>query len=261
MWLLNSSKTFGNVKLKNMGYFLREMTFRDLLLLIFLISNLTLILAELDSLIKDSDNWPLTERYYYLAKQTVHSGNYQIQAARFRMNILEKSGGTIIISQKEATDFLMMYRGLFPEIPESNRNIRSQIDKHRIIYNTLGYPFIVNQYDITEHQYKEYYAWPRQSTVAEITRMAFTNFQNFIEESGEKFDLLADTHDSMLAQCPLDKVRLCRDKMMEFMCQDLISPYDGTPFKMRAECNIGFNWNSKKSADSNPLGLQELKWL
>jgi len=215
---------------------------------------------ELDSLIKESDDWSLSERYYYLAKQTVHSGNYEIQAARFRMNILEKSGGKIVISQKEAAEFLMMYRGLFPEIPESNRNIRAQIDKHRIIYNTLGFPYIITQYDITEHQYKEYFAWPRQSTVAEITRRAFSDFQHYIESNNRSIDLLADTHDSYLFQAPLTMVKEARDKGLEFMQQDLISPYDGTPFRMKAECQVGFNWGPCHKG-TNELGLRKLKWL
>lgn len=215
---------------------------------------------ELDNLIKDSDNWPLTERYYYLAKQTVHSANYEIQAERFRMNILEKSGGKIVISKEEAPRFLMVYRGLFPEIPDSNRAIRAAIDKNHIIYNTLGFPCQITQYDITEHQYKEYYAWPRQSTVAEITRIAFSRMQEYIEDSKSSWDILADTHDSFLVQCPLPEVKECKTKMQEFMNQKLISPYDGVEFNMKSECQVGFNWGPYKE-EKNDLGLRELAWI
>ena len=45
---------------------------------------------NLDLLIKDSDNWPVNERYYYFSKQTCHSANFGIAADKFRMNVLEK---------------------------------------------------------------------------------------------------------------------------------------------------------------------------
>jgi hypothetical protein len=214
---------------------------------------------EVDLLIKDSDNWPITERYYYLAKQTCHSCNYDIQGPRFRMNVLEKSGGKIVLTKEESERFPMEYRGLFPEIPEGNRLIKQQIDKHHILYNTLGFPYQITQYDITDHQYKEYYAWPRQSTVAEITRIAFTNLQSYIEDMDNDWDILADTHDSYLLQCPLKDAQAAKEKMQKFMNQRLISPFDGTEFYMKSECQVGFNWAPKK--ETNPLGLQELKWL
>lgn len=214
---------------------------------------------ELDALIKDSDNWSLQERYYYLAKQTVHSANYDIQAPHFRMNILKKSGGKIVISEDDSTRFLLIYRALFPEIPARNRRVQQQVERGRIIWNMLGFPYQITDYNILTTAMKDAIAWGPQSTVGEITRIAFTNLQNYIEQERKKWDILADTHDSYLAQCPLNEVRECRSKMLEFMCQDLVSPVDGTKFKMKAECNIGFNWCPKK--EGNPLGLQELEWL
>lgn len=215
---------------------------------------------DLDLLIKDSDNWSLKERYYYLAKQTVHSANYDIQAPNFQMNILEKSGGKIAISLEDAKTFLMVYRGLFPEIPERNRRVARQVEDTKMLYNMLGFPYTITNYNISASNMKEYYAWSPQSTVGEITRIAFTNLQYYIEDNHKKWDLMADTHDSYLVQCPLIEVKECRDKMTEFMNQRLVSPIDGTEFNMKSECNIGFNWNSFKK-DSNELGLQCPQWF
>lgn len=213
---------------------------------------------QLDLLIKDSDNWPLTERYYYLAKQTVHSANYGIEANTFRMNILEKSGGKIVVSKEDGTHFLATYRALFPEIPESNLRIAAQVKETRMLFNLHGHPYTITDYNVLEGNMKDYYAWPRQSTVAEITRIAFSQLQQFIESENKQWDILADTHDSYLLQCPLKDVIEAKAQMSLFMNQRLVSPVDGVEFSMRSESNCGMNWAPQK--ETNPLGLQELKW-
>lgn len=214
---------------------------------------------ELDLLIKDSDNWSLQERYYYLAKQTVHSSNYDIQWAMFIMNILEKSGGKIVIKREQGEFFLNTYRALFPEIPDRNRRVRMQVDRSKMIFNMHGHPYIVTNYNILESTYKELFAWGPQSTVGEITRIAFSNLQRFIEMESKRWDILQDNHDSYLVQCPLLDVKECSLKMQEFMNQRLVSPIDGEEFNMKSECQVGFNWSGHKK-EINELGLRELKW-
>jgi DNA polymerase family A len=215
---------------------------------------------DIDKLIKSSDNWSARERYYYLAKQTCHSANYGIEENTFRMNVLEKSEGIIYLSKEEASNFLMTYRGLFPEIPERCRRIEQQAIKTKMLYNMFGFPFHITDYNI-DSKMKEYFAWSAQSTVGEITRIAATQLQQYIESENKRWDLLADTHDSYMLQCPLLDAKEARDKMKELMNIRLVSPNDGTHFNMKSEQNLGFNWNSKKSDEVNPLGLQELSWM
>lgn len=217
---------------------------------------------ELDALIKDSDNWSLNERYYYLAKQTVHSSNYGIEASTFRMNILEKSGGKIVISKEEGERFLMVIRSLFPEIPERNRRVRAQIDRDKLIFNMFGHPLIITDYNIMESKYKEYYAWGPQSTVGEITRTAVCDFQEYIEKEDKKWDFLQDNHDSMLTQGPLHDTELRAKMMQEFMGIEFISPIDGAKFRMKSEIQVGFNWGAydKNNPEKNSLGLREFKY-
>ena len=219
---------------------------------------------ELDSLIKDSDNWPPSRRYYYHAKQTCHSANYGIEANTFMMNVLLKSRGKVVLLRDQADYFLKVYRGEFPEIPERCERVKQQAKDHKIIYNMFGFPYIITDYEITESMYKELYAWGPQSTVGEITRIAFTNLHEFIWNNNKKWDVLQDNHDSYLAQCPLIEAKECSEKMTEFLAQELVSPVDGTKFNMKSECKIGFNWGpfDKKNPDKNPLGLRGLpKWL
>lgn len=219
---------------------------------------------DLDKLIKASDNWSLKERYYYLAKQTCHSSNYGIEKNTFRMNILEKSGGKIVLPIEEADRFLMVYRGLFPEIPEWNRRVLKTVEKDQLLYNALGFPYqitdYVGDYKVLENNAKDYIAWGPQSTVGEITRRAFTQLQDWIESERAPVDILADTHDSYMAQAPLHMVKDVSNRMTEFMNQEMISPTDGVKFRMKSECNIGFNWSPYKP-EKNELGLQLPKWL
>lgn len=213
---------------------------------------------ELDKIIKDSDNWQISERYYYLAKQTCHSANYDIQWAKFIMNILEKSGGKIVLDREQGMHFLNTYRALFPEIPARCERVRRQVDQTKMLFNLHGHPYIITNYNILENTYKEFYAWSPQSTVGEITRIAFCQLQEYIESENKKWDVLADTHDSYLVQCPLTDVQDCSKKMQEFMNQELISPVDGTKFRMRSECQYGFNWSN--NSEYNPLGLRPLNF-
>lgn len=215
---------------------------------------------DLDKLIKMSDNWVTSERFYYFAKQTVHSGNYDIQENKFVFNVLEKSGGKIVIPKEEGRRFLQTYRGLFPEIPERNERIKQQVIHSNIIYNMLGFPYQITDYNISENTFKEFYAWGPQSTIGEITRIAFCDLQEYIENNNKQWDILVDNHDSYLTQGPLINTKERMQKMTEFMNQELTSTLDGIKFRMKSEINVGFNWGPFDK-ESNPLGLRELEWM
>lgn len=214
---------------------------------------------DLDSMIKDSDNWVHSERYYYFAKQTCHSANYDIQAQTFRMNVLEKSGGKISLPMDEATRFLLIYRSLFPEIPERNRRVRLQAEKTKMLFNFFGEPYYISQYSPTESNFKEYYSWTPQSTVGEITNRAYCMMQEYIETNRLDWDLLLNGHDSIVSQCPISEAMECGKKQKEFIEQQFTSPVDGVVFNMKSETQVGLNWSPFKEKD-NPMGLKELKF-
>jgi len=213
---------------------------------------------DLDYLIKLSDNWPLSERYYYFAKQTVHSFSYGIEWHTFIMNVLEKSGGKIVISPDEGKRFLSTIRSLFPEVPRRCERIFKQVKHTGIIYNMFGHPFVIwpngepPATNLTD--FKRFYAWGPQSTVGEITRTAYSNLYEYIEQNNKPWDILADTHDSYLTQGPLVCTKERIAKMTEFMAIEFTSPIDGAKFRMKSESAIGFNW-AKRKKGKNDLGL------
>lgn len=214
--------------------------------------------SPLDKLIKSSDDWPLTERYYYLAKQTEHSSNYDVQPPMFRLNVLEKSGGKVVIEKEESERFLATKFSLFPEIKGYHRWVRQCAEKTKMLYNLHGHPYTITAWELIESKWKELYAWIPQSTVGEITNIAFTNMYQYVCDNNKHWDLLQNNHDSYLCQCPVGEEKECAAAMGQFLEQEFTSPIDSAKFSMRSEVQYGFNWSPAKK-DKNLVGLRELK--
>lgn len=196
--------------------------------------------SAVNKFIKSSDEWPLVERYYYLAKQTCHSANYGIKGPTFRMNVLEKSGGRIALSKQDADFFLQYYRGIFPEIPRWNYAVQCAVAKHRVLYNLFGHPrHFAGEMD--DKFFRDAYAFIPQSTVGEITHIAFRDLQQYIEDNKLDWHLLANTHDSYLMQYPPAEREHAKEKMLQFMQQELVSPI-GIKFQMLGDFKFGNNW-------------------
>jgi hypothetical protein len=192
-------------------------------------------------LIKSSDKWSYGERYYFLAKQTSHSSNYGIKWPTFMMNVLDKSGGKIALSRKDAEFFLAYYRTMFPEIPMWNAQVAEiMCSKHKVLYNLFGHPreFFGEPDDAL---FREAYAFVPQSTVAEITHMAFRNLQQQIETEKRDWHLLNNEHDSYLSQFPPTERAVAMSAMKHHIERELISP-EGIKFKMQGEAYVGLNW-------------------
>jgi hypothetical protein len=215
-----------------------------------------------DRLIKSSDNWSAQERYYYIAKQICHSSNYGIRADAFRMNTLEKSRGKIVLSKKQAEDYLSFYHALFSEIREWHRDVEAQLEATKTLYNLFGFPREFTGV-LNDSTIKEALAFIPQSTVGCITGKAVVDTQKYIEENNKDWDILADTHDSFLVQCPVGDEQECSSIMKQHLNQTLKSP-NGETFTMKSEGQAGFNWAPTKYDNDgkiikNEYGLKELK--
>lgn len=172
-----------------------------------------------------------------------NSANYGIKGPTFRMNVLEKSGGQIALSSKDADFFLTFYRGMFPEIPRWNYDTYCIVQKTRTLYNLFGHPRYFGGEQNGEF-YRNAYAFVPQSTVGEITHIAFRDLQNYIEKENLDWHLLANTHDSYLMEYKPAEREHALSKMKEFMEQELTSP-SGIKFKMGSDSKHGNNWSFK----------------
>lgn len=211
-----------------------------------------------DKFIRKTDSWPSEKRYYYISKQICHAANYGMKFGMFQLNTLEKSKGKIVISKKDAEFYLDTYHGLFPEIHGWHREVQDQLVKTKTLYNLFGFPrefwFCTN--DVPTHILNKAYSFPGQSTVACITRKAFIDTYNYIEKNNLDWDILEDTHDSFLTQCPIDEAKQCAKVMSDFINIELTSPVDGVKFRMKSESQSGLNWSP--ASNDNPDGLKEI---
>lgn len=214
------------------------------------------------NLIQSSDDWPSSIRYYYIAKQICHSSNYGIGPSRFCLNTLEKSEGKIVLRIDEAKRYLTFYHDLFPEIREWHADVQRQVRTTRFLYNLLGDPIYFSGDVDDERAVKEFYSSVPQSTVGQITRMAFVAIQEFIELTKIDWDIMQDNHDSILVQCPdsEDEVTQCH-KIMKQYIEPTLHNNRGEMFNMRSEGASGYNWSPCKldkdgNVKSNPEGLR-----
>lgn len=219
---------------------------------------------EVEKLIKESDNWPAKERYYFIAKMICHASNYGMKYPTFQVNVLEKSDGAVELSLKQCREFLELYHRLFPEIEQWHAEIRDELIKTRTLYNLFGEPRRFNDH-FGDNLWKSAYAFKPQSTVGQITNYAFTELQELCDNGGSEqypirewfFSLLQNNHDSILFQFkPEFEQQVCR-MVTSHIERALVSPR-GEPFSMKSECQTGYNWCPHKKV-INPLGLEEIK--
>lgn len=194
---------------------------------------------ELDKLIKSTDKWEASKRYYYMAKRVCHSSNYGIGPSELAINLLKDSEGQINLSLTEVNKMLVLYHTLFPEIKRWNLAVEKQVKLTRTLRNLFGYPRRFAATLLTDKSVKDAFAWIPQSTVGVITHKAIVAMQDYIEANNLRWDILNNKHDSYLLQVPIGEDPTA--KMQEFLEVDLESPR-GEKFKMKSEVARGFNW-------------------
>ncbi len=201
---------------------------------------------ELDTLIKDSDDWPSQERYYFIAKKIVHASSYGMGANKFRMAVLEESGGTIVLSKLDAETYLMMFHKLFPEIHNWHSRCYEEIKRTKELRNLFGYPFKFTGF-IDDNNIREAYAFVPQSTVGTLTNIAVTEMQEYIEQNNKDWHILNNCHDSFLMECPdnPNDIKECASLMKQFLGKEFISPVDKVKFTMTSSCKVGYNWGNR----------------
>jgi len=185
---------------------------------------------------KDKSN----EREYALGKLTAHGKSYDMGIQTFRINVLERSQGTIRLTFQEAKYYMEMFEVLFPEVIAWQRKIKDQIYATRRLVNLFGHPREFHG-RMNDGLIREAYSWIPQSTIGIITSNAICAMSEYIEEFKLKWDILNDKHDSALAQCPIPEAHHCGAKLEEFLQADLMST-TGLPWKMGTELFIGVNW-------------------
>lgn len=202
---------------------------------------------DVSELIKDSDDWPASERYYYIAKMVCHASNYGMKGPTFQTNILKKSEGQIVITRKRADFFLNTYHSLFPEIHLWHHQVIEQLDKNRTLYNLFGDRRIFFGH-WNENLWKAAYAFVPQSTVGMLTNIAISEIQQEIDEKNPEYDsidILANGHDSILSQCPIGEGRRIAKIQEKHLAKTFFQGKENE-FTMRSSSAVGMNWKEMK---------------
>lgn len=202
--------------------------------------------VEIARCIKASDEWPI--RYYFVAKQGNHSLNYDARARMFRMNTLLKSEGTVALSMEQSESVISTRNNLFPELHSWHNDLVKEIRTTGIIRNLFGHPRVITTH-IEESNYKDYYAFPPQSTVGQITNYAALEICEECERGNlEEIDVLQNNHDSLLVQCWPEQRAYVAAALQQHLNRDLISPR-GETFQMKSE--VG--WSEESWGSIQPL--------
>lgn len=211
---------------------------------------------KIAKLIKSSDDWESKERYYFMGKGTVHMSSYAGGAKKLQTKLLEDSSGAVIVSFREAERFQQTFHRLFPEIHEWHGRLYEIARITKQLRNLFDHPLNIT-WQFKSDDMRDLISWIPQSTVGELTNLAYADMQEHIEENGKNWHMLFNMHDSLDCEAPEMQTEECADIMRQCLEKEFTSPFDGTKFRMKSECMIGKNLGPFDKV-KNPLGLKEL---
>lgn len=169
------------------------------------------------------------------------------------------------IEQREAKRIVEMYHLIYPGIRVWYEHIKRQLQKDRSLTNFFGRKVrFLDAYG--PDMFKSAYAMlPSSTQVDALNRgMVKTYHDDFITAKDQcNIDLLAQVHDSLLLQVPLDVVNSPRFKEVQDRVYNYCSPditYSGRTFKVATDSKIGMNWGGFHK-DMNPKGMRDMKSL
>jgi hypothetical protein len=203
---------------------------------------------ELATVIKNTDEAIPSKRFYYFAKQTCHSANYDIKANTFCLNVLDKSEGEVRLPLKEGSRFLNVYHDLFPEIRLGfHEYVKYEVENFGRLVNLFGFPRYATG-EISDQEMRDWYSWIPQSTGSGCAAvLADTIIQGKMDrgEIEPVFCLLQNNHDSILAQSLIGRSVELAKIISEHFAIELTSPY-GEKFTLRSEAQVGETWAKMK---------------
>lgn len=195
-------------------------------------------------------------REYDLGKRVIHAKNYDMGPRTFQINVLEMSEGSVVLSFREAKEFLGIHSSTFPEILEWQQTIREILYAKRELRNLFGYPRCFHQLWSSE-LLRDGYAFIPQSTVGTITNLAYTELYDRIRREHLPWMLLNNKHDSLLLQVPdtAEHRDMAIAYSREHMGRELTSSR-GETYRMKVGISVGHNWG--KHSATNPDGMKEI---
>lgn len=207
--------------------------------------------------IRDSGGrWPRSMSLRQCGKKSNHGLNYDEGPNGFAM-INE-------IDQAEAKRIVNLYHEIYPGIRIWYESIKRQLQKDRILTNYFGRAVrFLGAWN--DDLWKSAYSMLPQSTIVDSLNSGMETLyedERICGSTGLNGDLLAQVHDSILLQFPIEKLkdRATFDWLIEHI-KDVTSPeisYSGRSFKIASDFKFGVNWG-EYNPSRNPGGMQEFE--
>lgn len=196
-----------------------------------------------------------SEVEYALGKMTNHARSYKMKWPTFMLNVLAQTDGEVVLSIEDAKRFLNTWDSLFPEVISWQDRTELKLKDSRTLYNLFGArrEFYGKMNDALV---REAISWVPQSSVGEITHIAYINMARYIEANSLPWKLLGQKHDSYLQSVPIDQISAAAIKQKEFI-EIFLTSTTGVKYRMMGETSAGTNL-AKYKPDSNPDGMKEL---
>jgi DNA polymerase I-like protein with 3'-5' exonuclease and polymerase domains len=168
------------------------------------------------------------------------------------------------IDEAEAKRIVAMYHDIYPGIRTWYDHIKMQLQKDRTLTNCFGRTvrFLGPWADDT---WKSAYSMLPQSTIVDSLNIGMLKIYQdaaLCGTAGCNADILAQVHDSVLMQFPIESLREKKyfDSVLTLI-KDYTSPditYNSRTFKIASDFKFGVNWGGY-DADKNPGGMQEFE--
>jgi DNA polymerase-1 len=167
------------------------------------------------------------------------------------------------IEQRESKRIVDTYHQIYPGIRVWYEHIKRLLSKDRSLTNCFGRKVrFLDAYG--PDMWKAAYSMLPQSTVVDSLNQGMVKIYNDESITGtENFnvDLLAQVHDSILLQVPLDVAASpafaeLRQRVHAYVSPDIT--YNGRTFKIATDDKLGMNWGGQHK-DMNPKGMRALK--
>lgn len=199
--------------------------------------------------------WPRTMSLRQCGKKSNHGLNYD-----------EGPNGFALINEieiKEAKRIVDLYHEIYPGIRIWYESIKRQLQKDRILTNCFDRA--VRFLDMWgDSLWKSAYSMLPQSTIVDSLNGGMVRIyhdRSITGTEGLNLDILAQVHDSVLMQVPINAIRdRAVFEQLISTITDYTSPeltYSGRTFKIASDYKFGLNWGGHNDKN-NPGGMQEL---
>ena len=165
------------------------------------------------------------------------------------------------IEQREAKRVVELYHSIYPGIRVWHESVKRQLQKDRSLINCFGRK--VRFLDAPgPDMWKAAYAMLPQSSVVDSLNKGMVQIYNddsITGSNGANADLLAQVHDSILMQFPIEVVRSPTFVDLTQKISNYLSPelsYNGRTFKIATDMKIGLNWGGFHK-ELNPNGMRK----